>query len=43
MVKTLRLLHFNDVYNIEPANQNLAGGAARFASLVGPGFKCFAE
>ncbi len=31
---TLTLLHFNDVYNIEPQQQEPVGGAARFATAI---------
>eukprot|EP00878_Enallax_costatus_P010291 GHUV01010741.1.p1 GENE.GHUV01010741.1~~GHUV01010741.1.p1 ORF type:complete len:361 (+),score=47.99 GHUV01010741.1:420-1502(+) len=34
MARELRILHFNDVYNIEGGNQEPVGGAARFASKV---------
>jgi hypothetical protein len=32
--KTLKLLHFNDVYNIEARAQEPCGGAARFVTKV---------
>jgi 5'-nucleotidase len=32
--KRLRIIHFNDVYNIESDTKEPKGGAARFASLV---------
>jgi hypothetical protein len=32
--KVLTLLHFNDVYNIEPGTRDPCGGAARFAWKV---------
>jgi len=33
-VKRLRIVHFNDVYNIEPAKDEPVGGAARFAKAI---------
>ena len=33
--KALKLLHFNDVYNIEARTQEPCGGAARFVTKVG--------
>jgi len=32
--KTFRILHFNDVYNIEANNQEPVGGAARFINVL---------
>lgn len=32
--KTLHILHFNDVYNIESAAQEPVGGAARFCTAM---------
>jgi len=32
--KTLKILHFNDVYNIEPRDQEPVGGAARFVTKI---------
>lgn len=32
--KNLRIIHFNDVYNIESSNREPAGGAARFLSVI---------
>lgn len=32
--KKLRLIHFNDVYNIEPSDEDPVGGAARFATVL---------
>ena len=32
--KTITILHFNDVYNLEPGKKEPVGGAAKFASLV---------
>lgn len=32
--KNLRIIHFNDVYNIEPNIREPAGGAARFLSVI---------
>lgn len=32
--KSLRIIHFNDVYNIEPSIREPAGGAARFLSVI---------
>lgn len=32
--KTIRIIHFNDVYNIEPAAREPVGGAARFVAEV---------
>lgn len=37
--KTLTILHFNDVYNIEPREQEPVGGAARFVTKI----KSFSE
>ena len=37
--KTLTILHFNDVYNIEPRDQEPVGGAARFVTKI----KSFSE
>lgn len=31
---TITILHFNDVYNIEPREQDPVGGAARFKTAV---------
>lgn len=32
--KTLRIIHFNDVYNIENGKQEPVGGAARFKTVI---------
>jgi 2',3'-cyclic-nucleotide 2'-phosphodiesterase (5'-nucleotidase family) len=32
--KTLRIIHFNDVYNIEPDTREPLGGAARFLTAI---------
>lgn len=32
--KSLRIIHFNDVYNIECSKQEPVGGAARFATVL---------
>lgn len=32
--KTITILHFNDIYNIEARAQEPVGGAARFATAV---------
>jgi hypothetical protein len=32
--RTLRIIHFNDVYNIEGTPEEPVGGAARFASIL---------
>ena len=32
--QTLKILHFNDVYNIEPRDQEPVGGAARFVTKI---------
>lgn len=34
--RRLVLLHFNDVYNIEPSTREPVGGASRLAYRVGP-------
>jgi 5'-nucleotidase len=31
---TITIVHFNDVYNIEPSNQEPVGGASRFVTAV---------
>ena len=33
-VKKLRVIHFNDVYNIEESQQEPVGGGARFTTLI---------
>lgn len=33
-IKRLTIIHFNDVYNIEPREKDPVGGAARFATKV---------
>lgn len=33
-VKKLKIIHFNDVYNIEGSKEEPVGGAARFAHLI---------
>ncbi|CAB3377336.1 Hypothetical predicted protein [Cloeon dipterum] len=33
-VSSITILHFNDVYNVEPADQEPVGGAARFVSAM---------
>ena len=33
--KKILILHFNDVYNIEPREREPVGGAARFATKLG--------
>lgn len=35
MARELKILHFNDVYNIEGSTQEPVGGASRFTSKVG--------
>jgi 5'-nucleotidase len=32
--KTLTILHFNDVYNVESADKEPVGGAARFCTAL---------
>jgi hypothetical protein len=32
--KILRIIHFNDVYNIQPSQKNPIGGASRFQTLL---------
>lgn len=32
--KKLRIIHFNDVYNIEPSTREPKGGAARFLTAI---------
>ncbi len=32
--KNLRIIHFNDVYNIEPSDEEPLGGAARFKTVL---------
>ena len=32
--RNLRIIHFNDVYNIEPSEQEPVGGAARFKTVL---------
>ena len=32
--KTLNIIHFNDVYNINEGNKDICGGAARFMALI---------
>ena len=34
VAKIIRLIHFNDVYNIEEGNREPVGGAARFVGLL---------
>ena len=31
---TITILHFNDVYNVEPKDREPVGGAARFATII---------
>ena len=31
---TVTLVHFNDVYNVEPGDREPVGGAARFATII---------
>ena len=34
LIDSIRIIHFNDVYNIEPRDKEPVGGAARFKTAI---------